>query len=59
MIFGKSRKKSTVKKSKKKLKSEQEKHLLKKALIEDPSIRREAKTASDAEDIYDEDDFSD
>ena len=59
MIFGKSRKKSTVKKSKKKLKSEQEKHLLKKALIEDPSIRREAKTASDAEDIYDEDDFGD
>lgn len=59
MIFEKSRKKSTGKKTKKKVKSEQEKRLLKKALIEDPSIRREAKTASDAEDIYDEDDFGD
>ena len=59
MIFGKSGKKSTDKKSKKKVKSEREKRLLRRALIEDPSIRREAKTASDAEDIYDEDDFGD
>ncbi len=59
MIFGKSGKKSTDKKSKKKVKSEREKRLLRRALIEDPSIKREAKSASDAEDIYDEDDFSD
>ena len=59
MIFGKSGKKNTEKKSKKKVKSEREKRLLRRALIEDPSIKREAKSASDAEDIYDEDDFSD
>lgn len=58
MLFAKLKKKP-AKKSNKLSYADKEKLRLKKALIEDPSVRHECRTAEDAEDIYDEDDFRD
>ena len=59
MLFGRRVKKKPLKKAKKLTTAGKEKLHLKKALIEDPSIRRECRSAENAEDIYDEDDFND
>lgn len=59
MLFGKAHKKTKSKRSKKLARAKKEERNLRKALVEDPSVRRECRTAADAEDIYDEDDFID
>lgn len=57
MSFGKKNRKNTDAGPRKSAEDRRRKLRLSRALAEDHSVRGECRTAEDAEDIYDEDDF--